>query len=239
MNNYLYCHALDNTLMNDTSLNYSNFVQNRESIFIDASTNIEFSPDTQSISIIRNEIFESLQTDEIDESVNLNNEIEQIQTIINDYKKIQTEFIIFEQKYKEAFEKTKKDIKTLDDSISFIDKISGRYPNSSMTSETKNNIKALAVSIKDNSKIKELQKEYNNYRKKINVYFKFIKILNNFNISNICSICLTNKVSFFLNPCGHTYCKACSEKMDVSDNYHNNCFICRKPVHSVHPLYLI
>lgn len=40
---------------------------------------------------------------------------------------------------------------------------------------------------------------------------------------NICSICLTNIISYCCNPCGHTYCSGCIFKTE-------NCYICRSAI---------
>ncbi len=39
-----------------------------------------------------------------------------------------------------------------------------------------------------------------------------------------CTICYEDKVSICINPCGHTLCKTCSEKVS------NNCFTCRTKI---------
>ena len=92
---------------------------------------------------------------------------------------------------------------------------------------TIDSIVELTNTIKKNSKAESLKKEYNTYRQKINTYFEFIKKFNNFNLGQMCTICLTNRVTHFSNPCGHTYCKSCSDKLmvdrrtqqyDASDN---------------------
>ena len=40
----------------------------------------------------------------------------------------------------------------------------------------------------------------------------------------LCTICLTNSVSYCLAPCGHTYCEQCLRRLPAS------CFMCRTPV---------
>lgn len=40
---------------------------------------------------------------------------------------------------------------------------------------------------------------------------------------NACNICVTRKINICLNPCGHTFCSNCIEKMN------NNCAMCRQP----------
>ena len=46
-----------------------------------------------------------------------------------------------------------------------------------------------------------------------------------------CPICIQKEISMLVVPCGHTYCKQCSTKMDA------NCFICRQPIIKVSPLF--
>ena len=76
---------------------------------------------------------------------------------------------------------------------------------------------------------------YNINKKKYKYYFEIIKIINNFNMGNTCSICVERTVDSFLNPCGHTACNICIEKM----NNLNGCFICRMPIINTKKLYYI
>jgi hypothetical protein len=46
-----------------------------------------------------------------------------------------------------------------------------------------------------------------------------------------CPICLRNESTHFTLPCGHVYCKECSQKITVT------CFICRQNVFKVNPLF--
>ena len=41
------------------------------------------------------------------------------------------------------------------------------------------------------------------------------------NEKNMCSVCVTRKINTCLNPCGHTFCLACVDKMN------NKCGMCR------------
>ena len=64
--------------------------------------------------------------------------------------------------------------------------------------------------------------------------------MNQGNIGSTCSLCIQQPVDTFLNPCGHTACSNCIEKLKERENEHNlNCFICRQRVNSFHKLYFI
>jgi uncharacterized UPF0160 family protein len=88
-----------------------------------------------------------------------------------------------------------------------------------------NNLKYLSEKIENNKNIVEAKKEYVKSRKNIQKSLNLIKKLNLVNVSNACPLCLTNSVNVYLNPCGHTCCESCYEK--VRDNHNNKCFICR------------
>lgn len=49
--------------------------------------------------------------------------------------------------------------------------------------------------------------------------------------SPVCSICLTESVSFAVVPCGHTFCTNCSRKMNM------NCYLCRGVIREKLKLY--
>lgn len=50
-------------------------------------------------------------------------------------------------------------------------------------------------------------------------------------MKNICSICVTNKVDICINPCGHTFCQSCTNKM-------NRCSMCRGQITTKIKLFL-
>ena len=85
-----------------------------------------------------------------------------------------------------------------------------------------------------NDHIKLMKENYIESRKNINKYLDIIKKLNHMNVSNSCPVCLTNPVNIYLNPCGHTLCDGCYNR--VSDN-EKKCFLCRTRVLSKFPLY--
>ena len=169
----------------------------------------------------------------------------QLLAVIDDYKQCQAEFIEFEIRYKKELQKVKNDVKTLENSMKFIHSLTMDNMNDEgqkLIQPTIESIVQLSNSIKENSKANTLKKEYNSYRQKMNTYFEFIKRFNNFNLGQLCTICLTNRVTHFSNPCGHTYCKTCSDKLTVdrrTQQYDANCFLCRKVIHSIHPLYFL
>jgi hypothetical protein len=77
--------------------------------------------------------------------------------------------------------------------------------------------------------ISEKNDEIINCNKKISAFKKMVKQCmseenaeNNLNIGkNICSICATHKINTCLNPCGHTFCIKCVDKMN------QRCGMCR------------
>jgi hypothetical protein len=68
--------------------------------------------------------------------------------------------------------------------------------------------------------------EINNNNKKIlgfkSLVRECLKDEDNYNGTNICNICVTHKIDTCLNPCGHTFCLTCVDKME------NSCAMCRK-----------
>lgn len=49
----------------------------------------------------------------------------------------------------------------------------------------------------------------------------------------LCSICTTERLTYALNPCGHTFCNNCAQRQ------HSMCYICRSPVSSRLRLYFV
>jgi hypothetical protein len=54
-----------------------------------------------------------------------------------------------------------------------------------------------------------------------------------------CSLCMTNPLDSFLDPCGHTGCKECLVKSIQFSNVNLNCVYCRKEIRSIRPLFIL
>ena len=96
-------------------------------------------------------------------------------------------------------------------------------------------MKLLSKNIEENNNLKEKRKNYIESKKEINEYLIMIKKLNKMNTSNLCPLCLTNTLSIYLNPCGHTCCDKCYERL--SNDAERKCFLCRSRIMSKFPLY--
>ena len=83
-----------------------------------------------------------------------------------------------------------------------------------------------------NHYINDIHTKLKSYHKSMNT-IKYINSLYSINQSNskVCSICLTNEISTFTIPCGHTFCSECSEKLN------NKCYICRQLITKVCNMY--
>ena len=55
------------------------------------------------------------------------------------------------------------------------------------------------------------------------------RILRGTNIGYVCPICMTNEVSLFCDPCGHSYCSKC-----MNGAY---CHMCRKKINTLRPIF--
>ena len=175
-----------------------------------------------------------------------NNEDENIiKKKIEEYKNFQEEYLKIEQLLNDETIKTNENIKTLIDWIKILNNINSKYfkverekegedgKEMEIIKKIKNNIYELTEEIKNNNNISEIKEKFNEKRKKLLSYLKLIKIINNFNLGSTCSICMNNNVNKYLNPCGHTACDECLK------NYNNKCFICRKDIINISPLYFI
>jgi len=49
---------------------------------------------------------------------------------------------------------------------------------------------------------------------------------------NICNVCVTNKINICINPCGHTFCSVCVEKMGLK------CGMCRGKIDAKIKMYI-
>lgn len=73
---------------------------------------------------------------------------------------------------------------------------------------------------------------------KITTYQNIIKNNDEKILDTICPTCQVETVTFCLNPCGHTFCKDCISRMNVS-SLTSKCYICRSSIISAIKLYII
>jgi len=136
-----------------------------------------------------------------------------------------------EDKYHRALQVTDTSISKVTDFIDFLHVLDVKHDDveeDTLTDIIKS-IKRLGDAIKGSSQIKAAQHEYETELYALKYYIQhFLKPLNGGNIGSTCSLCLQKPVDTFLDPCGHTACSGCIEK--VHDEFHSNCFICRTKI---------
>jgi hypothetical protein len=159
----------------------------------------------------------------------------------NEFTKKQDELYIIEKKLKKNIENNDKDIKIIESLLDKTCLLSKNYIKEGDKNDTLiDKMIELSECIKDNNKIYEIKNKYIKSRKEIIEYMEIIKYINNYNLGNTCSVCLTNKVDTYYNPCGHTLCSVCSDKFQnmakVREVYYK-CFICREDIIDIRKLY--
>jgi predicted O-linked N-acetylglucosamine transferase (SPINDLY family) len=173
---------------------------------------------------------------------------EEIDTIVNQIKSFNTEFMNlqddleeYHQKYQEEVKKTKENIDKIDCSIQFIKTCNKEYESNEKIKSIVDSLTEYIKTINENDKLKSAKEEYINKRKLINKHLCLINAVNKLNIAAICPICLTDKIDSYCNPCGHTACKKCLDKTSsiVNNVNHNKCPICREYVMDIRKLYFI
>ena len=98
----------------------------------------------------------------------------------------------------------------------------------------------LSEKIQNKDTTKEIKEKYQKELYILQHYLhNFVKPLNSTNVGNTCSLCLQKPVDTFMNPCGHTGCSECIDRLKElnGEMYQANCFMCRKAVNSFHKLY--
>jgi hypothetical protein len=133
--------------------------------------------------------------------------------------------------------------KVANELIQNIDKISHTYYQLSSKNQHLNIMNKLEIKehLIDSNEIINIKNFINNIDVKIYELEELIKLNNNkirsfkklvskcisdeekIKKKNACSVCVTKKINICLNPCGHTFCSNCIEKMN------HNCAMCRQP----------
>lgn len=245
--------------LNSTCSSSSNTIYNinsSEDIIIN-NNDVEFIPESNKI---KNCIIDILnEQTELDNQENdhLNYKNEEIDSIINTLKNLlinfnalQDDLVLAKKNLDDEIIKIKEKIKLIDSSISFYNNLSGI--DNKIVENIINGIKELHTKISDNKDFKEAKDNYIKKRKQLDKYIYLIKSINNWNKSSAqCTICLSNTIDHFFNPCGHTFCKSCILEhlkrynftpLNDNDLYSmrrddSTCLICRKHIINIKPLF--
>ena len=61
--------------------------------------------------------------------------------------------------------------------------------------------------------LKDVRIEYDAQQKEYTRFLKVLLLVNNMNTGNLCSICISQTVTSYYNPCGHTTCDECKRRL--------------------------
>jgi DNA-binding transcriptional regulator GbsR (MarR family) len=155
---------------------------------------------------------------------------------IKEYLKEQDNYLECEKNLINEKNESKTVIKKLDIVIDFMKELSNEDCDDGINSTIIENIKEYSKQKENGDRLVIAKNEYYNSRLKINKFLEVIKKINSVNTTNTCPTCLSNSVSIYLNPCGHTMCDDCYERISNNNN-DRKCFLCRARVLSKFPLY--
>lgn len=167
-------------------------------------------------------------------------EYESIKKVIKEFKTINDTYLKLHNRLQDSIEKTEKEIELMNSHIKYINSLQKKYDNTSSEKfdEMKQDIEKLSEKIKHNNELEKIRKEYHETRSKMLRYLSFIKLVNNFNTGSTCSLCLSNNVTMFFDPCGHTGCEECIEKLYIKHG-DKPCPFCKKKILIPKSLYFI
>lgn len=166
---------------------------------------------------------------------NISDLLDSYDKFITNYSKVQENYFYAEKELKSNINKTKIDIKMLNSSIEYTENITKDYLKNTDDTILIDSLKSLGNIIKSNTHTYEKKKNYVKKRKEVEKYLNVIEKMN-LNISNTCTICMSNNVDRYFNPCGHTCCEKCINRISEYDN-RLTCLICRVNVMEVRKLY--
>lgn len=101
-----------------------------------------------------------------------------------------------------------------------------------LNAEIRSEIKDFEISVDD--KIDQLNIKLRSNNNKLADFKKLIlNCVKNDKVDiNMCNVCVTNKINICINPCGHTFCSSCIEKMN------SKCGMCRGNIDSKIKIYI-
>lgn len=194
-----------------------------------------------------NELNNVKESDELKKEID--DFISNIKKYINRFNKVQLDLYKANDDFQKEVHLLRKNISTTESMVEFIKKIPDEQKDQENIKNIIEQMNILSKTIMDNKKIKEIRENYLEKRKESEKMIQFIKKLNNLNQTNICSLCFSNTVDHFLDPCGHTFCKDCikahlrrNQEIDlyeVGRNDNSQCCFCRERIKTVRQLYFL
>ena len=154
---------------------------------------------------------------------------------IKQFKEKQDTLIKCEQELLIAINNNKQDIKTMNQLLDHTRILTNKYVDEK-SSNIIDKMCELGKVIKLNSNIDVIKDNYVNARKDINKYLTIVKYFNGLNVGNTCSMCYSNNVNVYFDPCGHTCCEECSKKLPDIDK---RCILCRANIRDINKLYYV
>jgi len=200
----------------------------------------ETSEDVNNVINIKNNIIDILNSvNDIDNSVTVSDKLIKLTDLFDDFKKEylekQSQYFESEKKMNNMIKDAKTNIKKLDVVMDFMKTLDTEDCDDGLNSTIIENIKKYTEKLNKNEKITKNKKKLKKKKKRNEKIFKCDKKLNSVNVTNTCPTCLTNPVNIYLNPCGHTLCDDCYNR--ISNDHERKCFLCRTRVMNKSPLY--
>jgi hypothetical protein len=91
----------------------------------------------------------------------------------------------------------------------------------------------------DRDNLRKLISEFVDKRHDLKELMSITNLVQSVSPAPTCSLCMTNPLDSFLDPCGHTGCKECLVRSIQASNVNLNCVYCRKEIRSIRSLYIL
>ena len=186
---------------------------------------------------VKNDLIEYLDNETFVVQDNTDSDIlKNIQEFIKRGNSLRDELKVCEKNYEDYRIKIKNNLDKINAFLDFVTKLND-IP-SDHYKLLKESIDILIEDTNESEKLNEIKTKYTNAKTNYMKYLNELLYINDLNIGNKCSICLTHIVSNYYNPCGHTICGEC-DKFDIHDSNNNRCPICRRNVNERRKLFFI
>ena len=148
--------------------------------------------------------------------------IRELEEIFKDFENIQNDTKNSAEEYEKSLKELKCDIEKLNDFQDF--RSSKNFKNEQKLIEpVVKNIEEICKNMLDGNRHDEIKDKHNKKMIILKLYMHgFIKTINKGNTGTTCNICMTNNIDSYVNPCGHTGCSKCLEKLE---DYEMKCFV--------------
>jgi hypothetical protein len=173
-------------------------------------------------------------TDEFRNNIKIKYSTEVLNMTVESFKKVLIKLNTLKNDLEQEYSEKKEVVNKFSEKVQeLVDLVSSVEAKTSLTQYSfKELLFAKVVEYSDAFGLDLIKEKISNVNKELVCLKDSIRSFNSIQHPCVCTICMESKLEYFIDPCGHTLCKNCKDKLN------NKCFYCRNKISGFKKLFL-